>query len=562
MDIKTWLRSACALATLLTANLAAADAPLAIAPVESNQIRVDGELGEWRNARFTKLGSASDASVRFSLAFEAGALYVAARVSDDAMVRSGSPSRKEDALVLTLVAPAAKSPPSVSELWLFAGVPGKHKSTAAVGPAGSALRAVAGAAIIEGPAEQGQGYVLEARIPLEAIDGGELLFLGRGALALHDVDPGSARAEMLATASGAPAKLPELLFDGGPNAALAAFVREKGLPPSDLRFERFGDVAGDERIERVLIAGSYLLMAGADRSGGFRFIDLPIAVGAALTDVALEDLTGDGKLDIVIRVREPEADAVLAYRSDTGRFVLHTQERTPNAKAKAAQAAADAERAARAKPVDEVPAAEHSIVYDKPPGMDELVAAFRETRGVPASTRARFVTHANVAEDSAIESLMLFDRELLVVGKGFRGGTGFFYFGVPAASGKDILRMFTGDVTGDGRREIFIRIRQFVGEVQREILLGYTFAGDALQPILAQEVRRAQGGDSVGNIVRLARARNGRGFALHIAPGVAHGYTRESYPFVTEATDAYGALLLPWLHEEVVYRWDGGQLAH
>ena len=24
--------------------------------------------------------------------------------------------------------------------------------------------------------------------------------------------------------------------------------------------------------------------------------------------------------------------------------------------------------------------------------------------------------------------------------------------------------------------------------------------------------------------------------------------------------DAYGALLLPWLHDEVAYRWDGAQL--
>ena len=41
---------------------------------------------------------------------------------------------------------------------------------------------------------------------------------------------------------------------------------------------------------------------------------------------------------------------------------------------------------------------------------------------------------------------------------------------------------------------------------------------------------------------------------------MAQGYTRESYPFVTEATDSYGALLLPWLHETVVYRWDGATL--
>lgn len=552
----------CAASLVLAAGVAHAESALQLSPVKSGQIRVDGELGEWRNARFSKLEhEAPGAGVRYALGFDRDALYVAARVADDSVVRSNSPSRKEDALVLTLAAPRAKGGPVASELWLFAGIPGKQAAAAMIAAPGGALRVLAGAAIVEGPAETGQGYVLEARVPLAAIEGAQSLVLGRGALRMHDVDADSPRADdSVASASGAPGKLPELMFDGGPSETLAAFARDKGLPTLDRRFERFGDVAGDDHLERVLIAGSYLLMATSDDSGAFRFIDLPLEVGASVQAVELEDLDGDGKLDVTVLVKEPGADARLSYRCADGRFVLHADERTPNAKALAAQAAAA--QAARAKPADTVPVAESSVVYDKPPGVDELVAAYRETRGVPASTRPRFVTHANVAEDSAIESLMLFDRELLVVGKGFRGGTGFFYFGLPVVRGEDIQRMFTGDVTGDGRREVFVRIKQLVGDVQREILLGYTFADDMLKPILATEVRRAQGTDSVGNIVRLAKAQKGeRGpFVLHIEPGVARGYTRDNYPFVTEATDAYGAVLLPWLHEPAVYRWNGTQL--
>jgi hypothetical protein len=558
MMTTTWIAGVSALATLLSVSLVEAQNALTVSPVKPNQIRVDGELGEWRNARWSKLEQeAPDAALRYALAFDDAALYVAARVNDDAMIRSGAPTRAEDALVLTLVAPRAKGAPDVAELWLFAGVTGKSASKAAIASPGVPLKSIDGATIIEGPAEQGEGYVLEARLPWASIDGAGTLLLGRGALRMHDVDKGSpAASEAVASASGAPAKLPELLFEGGPSASLAAFMREKGLPPSDRRFERFGDVSGDEHIERVLIAGSFLLVASADRSGGFRFIDLPVAVGASIKDLALEDLNDDGKLEAVVSIKEPDADATLAYRDDHGRFVLHGQERTPNAKAAAVQAAATV--VPRAKPIDQVPVAEDSIVYEKPPGMDELVAHYRESRGVPASVRARFVTHVNVAEDSAIESLMVFDRDLLVVGKGFRGGLGFFYFGVPAATGADIQRMFTGDVTGDGRREIFIRIKQLVGDVEREILLGYTFEDDVLKPILQTEVRRAKGADSVGNVVSLEKT--GKRYALHIAPGVARGYTRESYPFVTEQTDAYGALLLPWLNEKAIYRWDGNQL--
>lgn len=575
MHPTTWLRSACAWGAawiaVATASAARAETALFLSPVKAGQIRVDGELGEWRGARFIELGAgAKGAAVRFALGFDDDALYLAARVSDDSVVRSASPSRKEDALVLTLAAPRASGRPAVSELWLFPGIPGKHKSSAAIAAPGGALRELTGAAIVEGPSEQGAGYVLEARLPLAAIEGHEALLLGRGALRMHDVDArsagstGSHAADTVASASGAPERLPELMFDGGPNMAVAAFARDKGLPP-ERRFERFGDVTGDARIERVAIAGSYLLMASAERSGGFRFIDLPIAVGAGVRELALEDRSGDGKLDIVVRVAEPEADAELTYRCEGGRFVLHGQQRTPNAKARAAQAA---ETQARARDESIAPAATDSVVYDEPPGMDELVAAYRKARGVPASVRPRFVTHANVAEDARIESLMLFDRELLVVGRGFRGGTGFFYFGLPVADGAHIQRMFTGDVTGDGRREVFIRMKQLVGDVQREILLGYTFddagddaSGDAsLKPILATEVRRAQGENSIGNVVRLVRAARGRGFELHIDPGVARGYTRETYPFVAEATDGYGAPLLPWLHEAAMYGWDGARL--
>jgi hypothetical protein len=118
--------------------------------------------------------------------------------------------------------------------------------------------------------------------------------------------------------------------------------------------------------------------------------------------------------------------------------------------------------------------------------------------------------------------------------------------------------VFTGDVTGDGRRELFVRVKQMVGDVQREILLGYTFTDDGIAPILAREVRRAQGDASIGNVVALMREQ-GR-WALRISGGRAQGWDAHSYPFVAEATDAYAPLLLPWRGDTQRYRWDGSQL--
>jgi hypothetical protein len=194
----------------------------------------------------------------------------------------------------------------------------------------------------------------------------------------------------------------------------------------------------------------------------------------------------------------------------------------------------------------------------EPPGTDELVAAFVESRGLPKSARPRFVQHANLAEDARIESLMLFGAELLVVGKGFQGGTGYFYFGLPVASPDDVLRLFTADVTGDGRREVFVRIRQRIGDVTRELLLAYTFGAESLQQILGVEVRRAQGSASIGNVVHIVKS--GKSWALQIDPGRAEGWSEQSYPFVAESQDTFGPLLLPWRHARALYRYRDGKL--
>ena len=68
---------------------------------------------------------------------------------------------------------------------------------------------------------------------------------------MHDVDQGSARANVdqsVASATGAAVRLPELLFDGGASATLAAFLRKKSLPPSETRFERPSARSGFRRV--------------------------------------------------------------------------------------------------------------------------------------------------------------------------------------------------------------------------------------------------------------------------------------------------------------------------
>jgi hypothetical protein len=239
------------------------------------------------------------------------------------------------------------------------------------------------------------------------------------------------------------------------------------------------------------------------------------------------------------------------YQWDGSRFAVIEEDENDDAEQpKAASKRAGLSRIERGPP--------RIASHPEPPGVDDLVAAFRASVGIDSSLRPRFERHVNVAEDDRLESLMLFGRHLLVVGKGFRGGTGYFYFELPVREASDIQRLFTADVTGDGRREVFVRHRQRIEDVQREILLGYTFAGESFERILDVEARRAQGDASIGNVVRVVP--KGKHWAISISPGRAEGWTRSSYPFVTESTDGHGPLLMPWADRKVVYRFDGHAL--
>jgi len=613
-------------------GVARAEHALALTPLAGNAIRIDGALGDFRGVRFAEVGDDADGSLEYALGYDEQALYVGARVYDDDFVRTAQPSSREDAIVLTLVMPRAAGQPQVSEVWLFAGIPGRQAGSAAIGVPGVRPSVSREISLVEGLLAGHAGYVLEARVPWGVIPGGREASIARGAIRLVDVDGKvGAKATVVASAVSAKASgLPHLLMVDGPNAAVQSFFAAKQLAPGSVRFDLTGQVGGDARLDRVVVAGTFVVVAGPGLGdhGGYRFMDLSVPSSAGVLAAELRDLTGDGLQELVVRLDqqnefgrrellqvialspgEPRPLFSLELRKQTDRgsvqAVLRFEPGKPPAidvrigDAKGLDASTYAERpppgvepillpwgpvarrtyrwngsafaviheepnANAAKPP---PAAangasgereQERVVHAEPPGMDELVAAFREARGIDPARRPRFVQHANVAEDSRIESLMLFDNYLLVIGRGYRGGTGYFYYGLPVREGSDVQRVFTADVTGDGRRELFVRHKQLVGEVQREILLVYTFTEAGMEPIAQLEVRRAQGDRSVGNVVDIIR--DGGHWALRVSPGVARGWSASSYPFVAEASDGYEPLLLPWNDGAQLYRAERGQL--
>ncbi len=193
-----------------------------------------------------------------------------------------------------------------------------------------------------------------------------------------------------------------------------------------------------------------------------------------------------------------------------------------------------------------------------PPSMQDLVAQVRHARHVARGVRPRFEAHANVAEDRRDETLMVLGKALLIVGPGYRGGSGYFWYEVPVASPDDLLAMRAVDVTGDGVAEVLLKVRQHIGDITRQVLLVYQLAGTSFQRVLAVEVGRSDGDNRITDSIHFA----GRGSraALEIRPGSARGWGAGNWPFTGGTNDGVAPLLVPWRDHAVRYRFVRGQL--
>ncbi|HTU59544.1 MAG TPA: hypothetical protein VMF89_13935, partial [Polyangiales bacterium] len=87
---------------------------------------------------------------------------------------------------------------------------------------------------------------------------------------------------------------------------------------------------------------------------------------------------------------------------------------------------------------------------------DRLYALYRKDRGA-GGTRPRFDFVADVTGDATVERVLVHDRDLLVFGKGFRGGTSYSFITLGVADAKDIAEVTARDLTGDGKAEILVK---------------------------------------------------------------------------------------------------------
>ncbi|MBX7194405.1 MAG: hypothetical protein K1X94_20285, partial [Sandaracinaceae bacterium] len=292
-------------------SAAHAQVALPVVQLDDDAIHVDGMLRDWSGAHMSSLGEGSDASMRYALGYDSRGLYVACEVSDERLIRSAQAGDGDDAVIVTLAMPG-RSGLVATELWLHAGESGRSPAAATSGAPGARRRsAIRGASIVEAPRAGGAGYTLEAFIPFSAIDGAARWQEGRGSIRLHDVDS-LAHPEPEAEPSFAPVdrahldRLPPLRAEGGQNALLDRFLHEHELDGAAPRFDLRGDVTGDAQAERVVLVDRFVVAFGPAIQGGrgFVFVQLGIDVAADLREARLEDLTGDGKSELVVTIRQ------------------------------------------------------------------------------------------------------------------------------------------------------------------------------------------------------------------------------------------------------------------
>ncbi|MFO0572191.1 MAG: sugar-binding protein, partial [Polyangiaceae bacterium] len=185
--------------------------------------------------------------------------------------------------------------------------------------------------------------------------------------------------------------------------------------------------------------------------------------------------------------------------------------------------------------------------------LDRLYALYRKDRKVGTKPpRFDFVT--DVAGNTDTERVLVHDRDIVVFGKGYRGGTTYSFITIGVADPKDVLDVTARDLTGDGKAEIVVRAllhakasKELGGDVvDRYALFVYQVTESAIRRVFAAETGRALKENRVLGTIAFVPEKSG--VRIELKPGRAVGWTEKSYPFPTDTTAAGGLepLLLPW----------------
>ena len=298
--------SAVSLLGLTHAPVGRAQVGLQVHEIAEDGLRIDGSLRDWRHIRMIPVGEGRDASMRFAVGYDRSNFYLAARVRDERLIRSASPSPSEDAVIVTFATKRGRRFVA-TDLFVFAGLAGTVAGSAAIGPLGGRPRGIRGAEVIEA-AEDG-GYTVEARIPLRQLP--RRWQQGRISVRLRDIDS-EARPEVESEPAFAAVnrrnleRLPQVRPTGGQQAVIARFFASQNIGAAEPDHDLRGNVCGDRRPERVVLVEHYLMVLGEGYKdgAGYDFVRLPVQGGGDVHRARLVDLTGDRQKELAIRLTQ------------------------------------------------------------------------------------------------------------------------------------------------------------------------------------------------------------------------------------------------------------------
>lgn len=295
-----------------------------------------------------------------------------------------------------------------------------------------------------------------------------------------------------------------------------------------------------------------------EAQGGFIESELSVdtkARGAAILRVSLGRSSGLSA-ESYRETRSAEVEPILlpwedvlsrAYQFDGKRLSLVDEKRDPK-KRKVESTASE-----RAQPA---PATEEEAPIA--PTLEAVLTLFKEQRRLPKNATPSRHIRADLVGTRAPEDVFAYGAQLVIVGPDIGGGASYFAYGLPIADAADLRHLGAADVTGDGKAELFVRVRQALGGaegVKRGVMLVHRFdAQQQFSRVLSVEAFRYQDGAHISNRVAT------KGGVLVVSPGHATGWTQQSYPFVDEPVAGVGRLLLPWKDSPVRYRFADGVL--
>lgn len=197
----------------------------------------------------------------------------------------------------------------------------------------------------------------------------------------------------------------------------------------------------------------------------------------------------------------------------------------------------------------------------------QVMDLYLKDQGVPAGTKPHFDLEVHVDGDARPERVSLIGRDIVVLGPGFKGGSGYARISLAQFSDdKDVSEMTARDVTGDGAAELVVRGVRHVttpaGEnVAVDALFIYTVKGGTITRIFAVETGRELAGKRVQGLVQFVPAKGGKGFDVDVRPGVARGWNDKTYPWPQDKPGGtIEPLLLPWGGvSSLRYAWNGTQ---